>query len=143
MGTKKFQSLNNGEEYSGSSEEKQFLDLTNAERKKAGLGALKINKALMRMAHEKAQDIVANNYFSHTSPVFGSPFDMIMAWQIAFRAAGENIVGISTVTDGLIALMDSPGHRMNILNNQYTEIGVGVVEGGPYGRILVQEFVHP
>ncbi|HJV44093.1 MAG TPA: CAP domain-containing protein [Bacillota bacterium] len=124
-------------------DENQVVELTNIERQKAGLPPLQINSSLMNMARTKALDMINQNYFDHTSPTYGSPFDMMINWGIGFTTGGENIAGNPIVPDAMTMWMNSPGHRANILNSQYSQIGVGVVNGGPYGKMLVQEFIHP
>ncbi|MGE7981443.1 CAP domain-containing protein [Solibacillus sp. NPDC093137] len=120
--------------------EKQVVDLTNAERTKAGLKPLEIHSPLMAVAHAKSADMAKNNYFSHTSPTFGSPFDQIKSAGISYRSAGENIAqGQRTPQQVVQAWMDSPGHRQNIMNANFTHIGVGFVEDGYY---WTQQFIQ-
>lgn len=120
--------------------EKQVVDLTNAERTKAGLKPLEIHSPLMAVAHAKSADMAKNNYFSHTSPTYGSPFDQIKSAGISYRSAGENIAqGQRTPQQVVQAWMDSPGHRQNIMNANYTHIGVGFVEDGYY---WTQQFIQ-
>lgn len=121
--------------------EQQMVDLVNQERTSRGLQALTVDTRLVKIARMKSQDMVDNNYFSHTSPVYGSPFDMMNAAGITFRAAGENLAGDSSVAAAHTALMNSAGHRANILNSSYTRIGIGIVKGGPYGYMFTQEFI--
>nr|WP_062110372.1 CAP domain-containing protein [Bacillus niameyensis] len=119
--------------------EQQVVDLTNQERAKNGLAALKVDVTLSKMAREKSKDMSSNNYFSHTSPTYGSPFDMMKQWGISYKAAGENIaMGQRTPQEVVNAWMNSEGHRANILSNKYTHIGVGYVENGNY---WTQEFI--
>jgi len=111
--------------------EQQVVDLTNQERTKAGLAPLKADYELNRVAREKSRDMSINNYFSHNSPVYGSPFDMMRSYGINYRAAGENIAkGQRSPQEVVQAWMNSPGHRANILNGSFTHIGVGYVEKG-------------
>ena len=125
---------------SASAFETKVVELTNAERAKYGLAALKIYNPLMKVAHAKSQDMAANNYFSHTSPTYGSPFDQIKAAGITYRAAGENIAqGQQTPEQVVQAWMNSEGHRANILNASFTHIGVGYVENGNY---WTQQFIQ-
>lgn len=113
--------------------EQQVIDLTNQERAKNGLPALKANWELSRVARMKSQDMHDNRYFSHTSPVYGSPFDMMKNFGIRYRTAGENIaMGQRTPQAVVTAWMNSPGHRANILKASFTEIGVGYVASGNY-----------
>src|SRR5699024_5187842 len=101
--------------------EQEVVQLTNAERAKQGLQALQIDEELSAVAREKSRNMQQNNYFDHTSPVYGSPFDMMKAYGITYSAAGENIAkGQRTPEEVVNAWMNSPGHRANILNNSYT-----------------------
>ncbi|AST97187.1 CAP domain-containing protein [Shouchella clausii] len=121
-------------------EEQQMVDLVNQEREKAGLQPLKVDQKLTEVARVKAQDMIDNNYFDHNSPTYGSPFDMMKQFGISYNTAGENLAGNQTVDAAHNALMNSQGHRENILNSNYTEVGIGVVDGGPYGKMFVQLF---
>ncbi len=121
-------------------DEKAMLDLVNSERAKVGLVPLTIDAQLVRLARLKAADMIQNNYFGHNSPTYGSPFDMMKAAGINYRYAGENLAGAPTVEMAHTSLMNSPGHRANILNPNFTKIGIGVVSGGPYGKMFVQMF---
>lgn len=101
--------------------------------------ALKVDITLSKMAHAKARDMSANNYFSHTSPTYGSPFDMMKKYGITYQYAGENIAeGQQTPQEVINAWMNSEGHRQNILNPNYNYIGVGYVAQGNY---WVQDFI--
>ncbi|MFJ5714471.1 CAP domain-containing protein [Neobacillus sp. NPDC093127] len=122
-----------------SAQEQKVVDLTNQERAKNGLPALKVDLTLSKMAHEKSRDMSANGYFSHTSPTYGSPFDMMKKYGITYRYAGENIaMGQRTPEEVVKAWMNSEGHRKNILNPNYNYIGVGYVSQGNY---WTQEFI--
>lgn len=119
--------------------EQKVADLTNQERAKAGLKALQVDTNLSKMAHEKSRDMSVNNYFSHTSPTYGSPFDMMKKFGITYNYAGENIaMGQRTPEEVVKAWMNSEGHRKNILSPNFTHIGVGYVEQGNY---WTQEFI--
>ena len=113
--------------------EQEVIRLVNEIRVSNGLNALTYDWELSRVARYKSQDMKDNNYFSHTSPIYGSPFQMIKNFGISFRSAGENIAkGYSTPQDVVNGWMNSSGHRANILNASYTHIGVGYVSGGNY-----------
>ena len=119
--------------------EQKVVDLTNQVRANNGLPALKVDPTLGKMAHEKARDMSANNYFSHTSPTYGSPFDMMKQFGITYNYAGENIaMGQQTPQEVVNSWMNSQGHRENILNPNYNYIGVGYVAQGNY---WVQDFI--
>lgn len=122
-------------------EETELLNLINAERKKNGLSELKFDEELLKVARIKAQDLVDNNYFSHNSPIYGSPFEMMKAFGITYKAAGENIAGNSTLEGAVNAWMNSEGHKANILSNAYNYTGIGIVDSPKYGKILVQMFI--
>lgn len=117
----------------------QVVDLTNQERAKAGLKPLKIDAKLSQSAQAKSQDMKNKNYFSHTSPTYGSPFDQMKSNGITYKTAGENIaMGQRTAAEVMDAWMKSPGHRENILNPAYTHIGVGLSDSGFY---WTQQFI--
>jgi len=111
--------------------ENEVIRLVNEQRAKNGLKSLTANWELSRVARYKSQDMVDNRYFSHTSPTYGTPFQMIKSFGISFRTAGENIAyGQRTPQAVVNAWMNSNGHRANILNASYTQIGVGYVANG-------------
>ena len=85
--------------------------------------------------------MVENNYFSHTSPTYGSPFDMMKSYGIKYKAAGENIAGNSSNSGAVNAWMNSEGHKANILSNNYNYTGLAVVSSPKYGKIYVQMFI--
>ena len=122
-------------------DEKEVFDLINKQRAQNGLSPLKENSELQRVARIKAQDMVNNNYFSHTSPTYGSPFDMMKSFKISYNTAGENIAGNSSNSSAVTAWMNSPGHRANILNSSFNQTGIGVITGSKYGKIYVQMFI--
>ncbi|MBU7594312.1 CAP domain-containing protein [Metabacillus halosaccharovorans] len=125
--------------YQLSQYEQQVVDLTNQERAKQGLPALKVDLDLSKVAREKSLDMQKNNYFSHTSPTYGSPFDMMKQFGISYKAAGENIAkGQRTPQEVVNAWMNSSGHRQNILSSNFTHIGVGYVAEGNY---WTQQFI--
>jgi uncharacterized YkwD family protein/spore coat assembly protein SafA len=124
--------------------EAQVVKLVNAERAKRGLKPLSVNWQLSRVARIKSQDMRDRRYFSHISPTYGSPFDMIQAFGISFHAAGENIAaGQTTAAAVMQSWMNSAGHRQNILNPNYSQIGVGYATGGSYRYYWTQMFIRP
>lgn len=124
-----------------SQQAKDVLSLVNAERQKQGLSSLTLSSKLTAVANEKARDMAENNYFSHTSPTYGSPFQMLQQYGVRYRTAGENIAaGQKTPEEVMNSWMNSSGHRANILNPAYTEIGIGYFSGGSYGTEWVQLF---
>ena len=119
--------------------EKEVVRLVNVERAKKGLNALTYDWQLARVARYKSQDMKDRGYFSHTSPVYGSPFQMMKSFGITYKTAGENIArGQATPQAVVDAWMSSQGHRANILNSSFTHIGVGYV---PNGRYWTQMFI--
>ncbi|WP_374705991.1 CAP domain-containing protein [Paenibacillus antibioticophila] len=115
----------------------EVIKLVNQERAKQGLQPLTGDSALNNMALVKAKDMNDNNYFSHTSPTYGSPFEMMKSFGISYRYAGENIaMGQKTPAEVVNAWMNSEGHRANILSANFTLIGVGY-----YNGYWAQEFV--
>ncbi|MBO5356255.1 MAG: SafA/ExsA family spore coat assembly protein [Clostridia bacterium] len=113
--------------------EKEVVRLVNQERAKNGLSSLTYDWELSRVARYKSQDMKDNNYFSHTSPTYGSPFQMMKSFGITYRTAGENIArGYKTPEAVVDGWMNSSGHRANILNSSFTRIGVGYVSNGHY-----------
>lgn len=119
------------------------LALVNGERAKAGLAPLTLNKQLSDVARTKAQDMRDQNYFDHTSPTYGSPSDMIKRFNVQFGAVGENIAaGQRTPAEVMQGWMNSEGHRRNILDPQFTEMGLGSVQGGQMGTYWSQMFIN-
>ena len=113
--------------------EREVVRLVNVERTKRGLSQLTYDWELSRVARIKSQDMHDNRYFSHTSPTYGSPFDMMKSFGIKYGSAGENIArGQATPAAVVNAWMNSSGHRANILNSSFTHIGVGYVADGKY-----------
>ncbi|WP_441296782.1 CAP domain-containing protein [Bacillus sp. Marseille-P3661] len=109
----------------------QVIDLTNQQRANAGLPALKADAQLSGVALKKSEDMQQNNYFSHTSPTYGSPFDMMRDFGVTYNSAGENIAqGQRTPQEVVQAWMNSPGHKANILSEKFTHIGVGHEQAG-------------
>ena len=113
--------------------EDEVVRLVNVERSKRGLRELEQDWELSRVARIKSQDMHDKRYFSHTSPTYGSPFDMMKSFGIKYRSAGENIARGQAMPQAVVnAWMNSSGHRANILNASFTHIGVGYVADGKY-----------
>lgn len=113
--------------------EQQVIDLVNEIRVKNGLKALIANAKLSEVAREKSKDMHDKNYFSHNSPTYGTPFEMMKKFGISYKTAGENIAkGQTTPQQVVDAWMNSQGHRENILNSAFTQIGVGYYADGHY-----------
>lgn len=118
----------------------QVLNLVNAERAKHNLAPLKLSSSVNKVAQAKADDMKKNNYFDHNSPTYGSPFNMLKSFGVSYKTAGENIAkGQKTPQAVVNAWMNSEGHRANILNKNFKELGVGYTGGSsPY---WVQMFI--
>lgn len=122
-------------------DEQRMITLINQERQKAGLKPLAPDMEVTKVARIKAKEMIDKNYFSHYSPAYGSPFDMLRSYGVSYRTTGENIAGNWSIDDAHQRLMTSSGHRMNIMNSAYTHAGIGIVDGGPYGKMFVQIFI--
>ncbi|MED1872038.1 CAP domain-containing protein [Brevibacillus borstelensis] len=115
---------------------REVANLVNQERAKAGLAPLAYDAALEKVALAKAADMDQNNYFDHNSPTYGSPFDMMKRFGVSYMTAGENIaMGQRSAEEVMQQWMNSDGHRKNIMNPNFTKIGVGYQNG-----YWVQEF---
>lgn len=122
-------------------QEQEMFRLVNEARAQNNVPALKLDMELTNVARIKSQDMVDNNYFSHNSPTYGSPFDMMDDFGIEYVKAGENIAGNQSVQNAHDSLMNSPGHRKNILDPEFTHIGIGIKAGSQYGNIFTQMFI--
>lgn len=123
--------------------EQQLVDLVNEERTSRGLAPLRIDARVVPVARAHSDEMFRLRYFSHNSPVTGSPFDRLAAAGITYRRAGENLAYAQSVSVAHRGLMDSPGHRENILRPEITHIGIGAISAGPYGRMFTQLFLTP
>ena len=126
-----------------SSMKKEVVNLVNQERQKRGLKPYQHYSKLANVAQKKAEDMRDNNYFSHQSPTYGSPFEMMKEFNIQYSAAGENIArGQRTAEEVMNSWMNSPGHRKNILSEKYTHIGVGLAKKSQGTNYWVQMFIR-
>lgn len=124
--------------------EQQVFELVNKERVARGLATFKYNNNLAYCARVKSQDMIDKKYFSHTSPTYGSPFQMMENFGLRFSAAGENIAyGQKTPAEVMNAWMNSAGHKANILSQAYTTIGVGVAKAANGTLYWTQQFMNP
>jgi uncharacterized protein YkwD len=121
-------------------DEQRMLDLVNAERTKRDLPPLAMDATLRSLARSYALDLFARGYFSHTSKEGLSPFDRMRNAGVIYGMAGENLALAPTLEQAHDGLMKSPGHRANILNPGFRKICIGVLDGGVYGKMFVQEF---
>ncbi|MGI6129022.1 MAG: CAP domain-containing protein [bacterium] len=122
-------------------EEARLFELANQARVEAGLKPLQLDMRLVETARIKSADMVSNDYFGHISPTLGSPFDQMQRAKISYRTAGENLAGAPTADSAHSGLMNSPGHRANILNPNFTHVGIGIAKGSQYGIIFTQQFI--
>ena len=118
-----------------------ILEKINAERIANGLPALSFDSLLTATAQTKAKDMVENNYFSHTSPTYGSPFEMMQNAGVTYISAGENIAGNSSIDDAITSFLSSEEHSKNILSNSYNYIGIGIEKSNTYGYVIVLMFI--
>ncbi|MGE5107669.1 MAG: CvpA family protein [Sphingobacteriales bacterium] len=120
--------------------EMQLLLMVNRERKKSGLKALLPDPQLTIVAREHSEDMFKRGYFSHNTPDGVDPFQRIHNAKIKYLSAGENLALAQSLDLAHQGLMNSPGHRANILNPDYGRLGIGIVDGGSYGLMITQEF---
>jgi uncharacterized protein YkwD/uncharacterized membrane protein required for colicin V production len=120
--------------------ELKMLHLVNMERKKVGIDTLRADPELTALARRYSEEMFAEGYFSHFSPDGKSPFDRMKEAKIKFRAAGENLALAPTLPIAHTGLMNSPGHKANILRPAFGRLGIGIVEGGRHGLMITQEF---
>lgn len=122
--------------------ERRIFDLVNQEREKSGLAVLAENDPLREVGRAHCKDMLVRGYFSHNTPEGITPFDRMEDAGIEFRDAGENLAFAPAVEIAHTGLMNSPGHRANILSPEFGKVGIGVINGGIYGRMFCQEFTN-
>jgi uncharacterized protein YkwD len=120
--------------------EARMLELVNGERAKQGLHPLKADPELTEVARAHSRDMFAKGYFSHVNLEGKTPSDRIREARVGFLTAGENLAYAHTLTIAHTGLMNSPGHRANILNKSYGRVGIGILDGGIYGLMVTQNF---
>ena len=120
--------------------EAEMLQLINEERQKHGLKPLQADNEMQQVARAHSQDMFVKGYFAHDNLEGKDPFDRMKASNIRFTAAGENLALAQTVEIAHVNLMNSPGHRANILNPSFGRVGIGILDGGFYGLMISQEF---
>ncbi len=123
------------------SDETTLLSIINEKRTKNNLPHLEIDESLQNVAKLKANDLVQNNYFSHISPTYGTPFEMLKSNNISYKTASENIAGNSDIKSAFDAWISSESHKANILSNEYNYTGIAVVDSIAYGKVIVELFV--
>lgn len=122
------------------SSENEMLSMVNQERKASNVAELKMDEQLQEVARNHAKDMFSRGYFSHYSPEGLSPFDRIRNAGVIYVYAGENLALAPDVKKAEQGLMDSAGHRDNMLNPNFGKVGIGVIDAGIYGKMFVQEF---
>ncbi|HYK09114.1 MAG TPA: CvpA family protein [Candidatus Eisenbacteria bacterium] len=122
--------------------ELQMLQMVNTEREKVGLSDVHMNDLLQKVARAHAQDMLQRGYFSHYSPEGLNPFDRMDKAGVVYASAGENLAFSPTVDLAMQGLMNSPGHKANILSKDFGKVGIGVIDAGVYGEMFVQEFTN-
>src|SRR2546423_10663673 len=120
--------------------ESKMLELVNQERIQRGLPALKTDPELTVVARAHSKDMFARGYFAHITPEGKSPFDRMNAAHVTYITAGENLALAHSLSIAHNGLMNSPGHRANILNPSFGRVGIGILDGGFYGLMVSQEF---
>ncbi len=123
-----------------SQDEQYVLNLINNYREKNGVPKLSMGVKLLKMARLKATDMVNKNYFSHTSPTYGSPFDMMKNYGLSYKMAGENIAGNPSLEGAVNSWINSSTHRENLLSKSYNYVGIGIAKSSTYGYIVVAMF---
>jgi uncharacterized protein YkwD/uncharacterized membrane protein required for colicin V production len=122
--------------------EQHMLDLVNGERAAVGLAPLVADERLREVARAHSLEMFQMDYFSHTSPTAGSPFDRMHADGIPFLVAGENLAYAPNVQVAHAGLMNSPGHRANILRPEFGRVGIGVIRSPAQGSMFTQDFTN-
>lgn len=124
-----------------SDNEKIVFDAINKARTDAGLSKLEPDASLFKIARLKAQDMVNNSYFSHTSKKYGSPFEMMKNYNMSYKSAGENIAGNPSLENAVKSWLNSNTHKKNILSNSYNYIGIGISKSDTYGYVIDVMFI--
>lgn len=140
MGLKRFERHTANRAVNLRPEEQKMINMVNAERMAHGLSSLVVDMDLVDTARFKSRDMLHQRYFDHYSPVYGSPQDLVDRMGISYKLIGENLARVPTAERAHLGLMNSTGHRGNILNRNFKRIGVGVVNGGADGKIFTQHF---
>ncbi|MGJ7490904.1 CvpA family protein [Variovorax sp. ZT4R33] len=120
--------------------EAAMLTLVNAERTKASLRPLAADTETVDLSRAHSRDMFERSYFAHVTPEGRTPFDRLRTARLSSRAAGENLALARTLDMAHTGLMNSPGHRANILNPAFGRVGIGIVDGGRHGLMVTQTF---
>jgi len=126
---------------SATAKERQVLDMINDDRAEEGLDPLRLDLTLTKLARMKAADLVENNVFSHTSPTYGNPIQMLKSYGITYKSMGENLGTAGNIWVVHYRLLASPGHRANIMDPDFTHVGIGIVPNGS-GVLVCELFVE-
>lgn len=124
-----------------SQDEQVFFNLINNKRIENNLPELELDETLLNIARLKGQDIAENKYFSHTSPKYGTIFEMLQNNNISYSKASENIARNINADSAINSLMNSPSHKNNILDSNFNYTGIAVVNSVDWGKIFVEIFV--
>ena len=138
--TGKTESTNTSTFLKGTEDEEYVLKLINNYREKNGVPKLSMGNKLLKLARLKADDMVKKNYFSHSSPTYGSPFDMMKNYGLSYKVAGENIAGNPSLEGAVNSWINSSTHRENLLSKSYNYAGIGIAKSPTYGYIVVAMF---
>ncbi|MCR4279168.1 MAG: CAP domain-containing protein [Candidatus Zambryskibacteria bacterium] len=120
--------------------EKKMLESVNTERRKAGVSELVMDEGLIEVARKHSHDMWERQYFAHENPDGENAVHRMLEGEVDFARAGENLALTKSVERAHEGLMDSPGHKRNILDPKFGRIGIGVVDGGVYGKMFTQNF---
>lgn len=122
--------------------EREMFRAVNIEREKAGIESLSFDNDLRDVGRSHSKDMLERGYFSHYTPEGVSPFERMDKADINYQSAGENLALAPSTELAMQGLMNSPGHRKNILSPNFNKIGIGVIDGGIYGKMYSQEFTN-
>lgn len=125
-----------------SASERYMFSLVNKERSARAIKQLVFDDSLRDVGRAHCEDMFKRGYFSHYTPDRLSPFDRMDAAGIVYQAAGENIALAPNTDIAMQGLMNSPGHKANILSAYFGKVGIGVIDGGIYGEMFCQEFTN-
>ncbi len=124
----------------GTEDEQYVLNLINDYRAKNGVSKLSMGSKLLKISRLKAQDMTTKEYFSHTSPTYGSPFEMMKNYGLSYKTAGENIAGNPSLEAAVNSWINSSTHRENLLSTSYNYVGIGISKSSIYGYVVVAMF---
>lgn len=124
----------------GNQDQQYVLQLINEYREKNGVSKLSMGTKLIKIAEIKSKDMVDKDYFSHTSPTYGSPFEMMKNYGLSYKVAGENIAGNPSLEGAVNSWINSSTHRENLLSKSYNYAGIGISKSPTYGYIVVAMF---